>query len=96
MKVCDGVQHAHYKAVIHRDIKPSNVLVTMTDDEPLPKLIDFGVAKATGTEPHRSQPAHPTRRVDGDAGLHEPRASRNDRAGGRHQDRRLRARRDAL
>ena len=48
IKVCEGVQHAHYKAVIHRDIKPSNVLVTMSGDEALPKLIDFGVAKATG------------------------------------------------
>jgi serine/threonine protein kinase/tetratricopeptide (TPR) repeat protein len=48
MKVCEGVQHAHYKAVIHRDLKPSNVLVAMVGDEPIPKLIDFGVAKATG------------------------------------------------
>jgi len=48
MKVCEGVQHAHYKAVIHRDIKPSNVLVTTAGGRPLPKLIDFGVAKATG------------------------------------------------
>jgi serine/threonine protein kinase/tetratricopeptide (TPR) repeat protein len=48
MKVCEGVQHAHYKAVIHRDLKPSNVLISMSGDEPQPKLIDFGVAKATG------------------------------------------------
>ena len=48
MKVSEGVQHAHYRAVIHRDIKPSNVLVTLPGGEPLPKLIDFGVAKATG------------------------------------------------
>jgi non-specific serine/threonine protein kinase/serine/threonine-protein kinase len=46
-QVCDGVQHAHQKGVIHRDIKPSNVLVTIEDDRPVPKLIDFGVAKAT-------------------------------------------------
>jgi len=45
-KVCSGVQHAHQKAIIHRDIKPSNVLVTVHDGEPLPKIIDFGVAKA--------------------------------------------------
>ena len=44
--VCRAVQHAHLKGVIHRDLKPSNVLVTMSDDRPLPKVIDFGVAKA--------------------------------------------------
>jgi non-specific serine/threonine protein kinase/serine/threonine-protein kinase len=46
-QVCDGVQHAHQKGVIHRDLKPSNVLVTIQDDHPVPKIIDFGVAKAT-------------------------------------------------
>jgi serine/threonine protein kinase len=44
--VCRAVQHAHTKGVIHRDIKPSNVLVTMHDGQPVPKVIDFGVAKA--------------------------------------------------
>jgi non-specific serine/threonine protein kinase/serine/threonine-protein kinase len=44
--VCDGVQHAHQKAIIHRDLKPSNVLVGMVDGTPVPKIIDFGVAKA--------------------------------------------------
>jgi len=48
IRVCEAVQHAHVKGVIHRDIKPSNVLVTMTDRGPLPKVIDFGIAKATG------------------------------------------------
>ena len=47
IQVCHGVQHAHQKGVIHRDIKPSNILVTLVDDEPVPKIIDFGVAKAT-------------------------------------------------
>jgi tetratricopeptide (TPR) repeat protein len=47
-QVCDGVQHAHQKGIIHRDLKPSNVLVTIQDDRPVPKIIDFGVAKATG------------------------------------------------
>ncbi len=46
--VCQAIQHAHQKGVIHRDIKPSNVLVAMYDDRPVPKVIDFGVAKAAG------------------------------------------------
>ncbi len=45
--VCGGIQHAHQNAIIHRDIKPSNVLVTTQDGRPTPKIIDFGVAKAT-------------------------------------------------
>src|SRR5216683_1039133 len=46
-KVCDGVQHAHLKAIIHRDLKPANILVTEVDGKPLPRIIDFGLAKAT-------------------------------------------------
>jgi hypothetical protein len=46
--VCQAIQHAHQKGVIHRDIKPSNVLVALYDDRPVIKVIDFGVAKATG------------------------------------------------
>ena len=45
--VCEGVQHAHQKAIIHRDLKPSNILVTEVDGIPVPRIIDFGVAKAT-------------------------------------------------
>ena len=45
--VCQAVQHAHQKGIIHRDLKPSNILVTINDGEPVPKVIDFGVAKAT-------------------------------------------------
>ena len=45
--VCEAVQHAHQKGVIHRDLKPSNVLIALYDDRPVPKVIDFGVAKAT-------------------------------------------------
>ncbi|MCH8963861.1 MAG: serine/threonine protein kinase [Planctomycetes bacterium] len=48
--VCHAVQHAHQKSVIHRDLKPSNVLVMMQDGKPVPKIIDFGVAKATGQQ----------------------------------------------
>jgi eukaryotic-like serine/threonine-protein kinase len=46
--VCQAVQHAHQKGIIHRDLKPSNVLVGLYDGEPVPKVIDFGVAKAVG------------------------------------------------
>jgi eukaryotic-like serine/threonine-protein kinase len=48
LKVCRAVQHAHQKGIIHRDLKPSNVLVPRIDDAAVPKVIDFGVAKATG------------------------------------------------
>src|SRR5207237_1186992 len=46
--VCQAIQHAHQKGVIHRDLKPSNVLVAPYDGRPVPKVIDFGVAKAAG------------------------------------------------
>src|SRR5262249_57191681 len=46
VQVCEGVHHAHQKAIIHRDLKPSNVLVAVVDGRPLPKIIDFGIAKA--------------------------------------------------
>jgi serine/threonine protein kinase/tetratricopeptide (TPR) repeat protein len=48
VQVCHAVQHAHQKGIIHRDLKPSNVMVTLCDGVPVPKIIDFGVAKATG------------------------------------------------
>jgi serine/threonine protein kinase len=47
IQVCQAIQHAHQKGVIHRDIKPSNILVTVNDGVPVPKVIDFGIAKAT-------------------------------------------------
>jgi serine/threonine protein kinase len=46
VKVCEGVQHAHQKAIIHRDLKPSNILVVEVDGKPMPRVIDFGIAKA--------------------------------------------------
>jgi eukaryotic-like serine/threonine-protein kinase len=48
--ICQAVQHAHQKGIIHRDLKPSNILVLMHDTTPVPKVIDFGVAKALGQE----------------------------------------------
>jgi serine/threonine protein kinase len=50
VQVCQAVQHAHQKGIIHRDLKPSNVLVALYDGKPVPKVIDFGVAKATGQQ----------------------------------------------
>jgi serine/threonine protein kinase/Tfp pilus assembly protein PilF len=46
--LCHAIQHAHQKGVIHRDLKPSNILITVPDDKPVPKIIDFGIAKAIG------------------------------------------------
>src|SRR5262249_34781880 len=50
LPVCRAVQHAHQKGIIHRDLKPSNVLVPLYDGKPVPKVIDFGVAKAGGQQ----------------------------------------------
>ncbi|MBL9172464.1 MAG: protein kinase, partial [Verrucomicrobiales bacterium] len=50
IRVCNAIQHAHQKGIIHRDIKPSNILVTLHDGVPVPKVIDFGIAKATQQE----------------------------------------------
>jgi WD40 repeat protein len=50
IQVCQAIQHAHQKGIIHRDIKPSNILVALYDGRPVPKVIDFGVAKATGPQ----------------------------------------------
>jgi eukaryotic-like serine/threonine-protein kinase len=47
IKICQAIQHAHQKGIIHRDVKPSNILVTLHDGVPVPKVIDFGIAKAT-------------------------------------------------
>jgi eukaryotic-like serine/threonine-protein kinase len=55
IKVCEGVQHAHQKAIIHRDLKPSNVLVEEVDGKPVPRIIDFGIAKAISSQPSSEQ-----------------------------------------
>ncbi|HZU35966.1 MAG TPA: serine/threonine-protein kinase, partial [Gemmataceae bacterium] len=54
--VCQAIQHAHHKGIIHRDIKPSNILVSLVDGKPVPKVIDFGIAKAM-LQPLTEQPA---------------------------------------
>ena len=57
IEICSAIQHAHQKGIVHRDIKPSNILVTMLDGVPVPKVIDFGIAKALwliGTHAHKT------------------------------------------
>ena len=88
VSVCQAVQHAHQKGIIHRDLKPGNVLVTEVDGRPTPKVIDFGVAKATEHEADR----HELRRHRGDRGhadVHVARAGRPVVDGHRHPHRRL-------
>ena len=94
--VCQAVQHAHQKGIIHRDLKPSNVLVTVIDGVPVPKVIDFGVAKATGqqlTEKTLFTGFAPVRRH---AAVHEPGAGRAVGHGHRHPQRHLQPGRAAL
>ncbi len=55
IQVCNAIEHAHQKGVIHRDIKPTNILVSENDGQPLPKIIDFGIAKATSPNAGSSQ-----------------------------------------
>jgi serine/threonine protein kinase/Flp pilus assembly protein TadD len=55
IKVCEGVQHAHQKAIIHRDLKPSNILVEEVDGKPVPRIIDFGIAKAVSSQSSAEQ-----------------------------------------
>ena len=96
MKVCHAVQHAHQKGIIHRDLKPTNVLVTLHDGEPVPKVIDFGVAKALGQKLTEKTLFTALSADDRHAGLHEPGAGGVERAGRGHAQRHLFAGRAAL
>ena len=76
IQVCHAIQHAHQKGIIHRDIKPSNILVTLHDGVPVPKVIDFGIAKATEGTADRQDAVHRLRTVHRHARLHESRSRR--------------------
>ena len=76
--VCRAFEHAHQRGVIHRDIKPSNILVSLDDDNPVPKVIDFGIAKALGEatfEQDRVVTQHG--RIYWNSSVHESRAVQN-------------------
>ena len=94
--VCQAVQHAHQKGIIHRDLKPSNVLVTLHDGTPVVKVIDFGIAKATGAAADRQDAVHRLRPDDRHAAVHEPRAGGDERPGRGHAQRHLLAGRAAV
>ena len=94
--VCEGVQHAHQKAIIHRDLKPSNILVTEVDGRPMPRIIDFGVAKAISQKLTAATMYTRLGTIDRNSRLHEPRAGRPTRRGRRHTHRCLLTRCGAL
>ena len=81
IKVCQAIQHAHQKGIIHRDIKPSNILVTLHDGVPVPKVIDFGIAKATEGRLTDDDGLHAVAAVHRHAGLYESGAGGDERAG---------------
>ena len=96
IQVCQAIQHAHQKGIIHRDIKPSNILVTLHDGVPVPKVIDFGIAKATEGRLTDDDGLHAVAPVHRHAGLHESGAGGDERAGHRHAQRHLQPGRAAL
>ena len=87
--VCHAVQHAHQKGIIHRDLKPSNILVAMYDGKVVPKVIDFGVAKATSQTLTERTLVHAVRPDRGHAGVHESGAGTTKPTGHRHSQRHL-------
>jgi serine/threonine protein kinase len=72
IQICHAVQHAHEKGILHRDIKPTNILVADINGQPVPKVIDFGVAKALTPPPWRTDAADPGRSSRGHTALHVP------------------------
>ena len=78
LAVCRAVQHAHQKGVIHRDLKPSNVLVTEQDGAPIPKVIDFGIAKATDKWAVENTLLTQFGQIVGNTGVRQPGAGRHD------------------
>ena len=96
-QICSAVQHAHQKGIIHRDLKPTNILVESHDGKPVPKVIDFGLAKATSglqlTE-HSLFTAFGS--VAGTPLYMAPEQASVQRAGRRHPGRHLRPGRDPL
>ena len=81
IQACEGVQHAHQKAIIHRDLKPANILVVEVDGKPVPRIIDFGLAKATTPQFGGREPLHAIGTFCGHARIHESGAGRSQCAG---------------
>jgi non-specific serine/threonine protein kinase/serine/threonine-protein kinase len=71
IEVCEGVQHAHRKAIIHRDLKPANILVVEVNGKPMPRIIDFGLAKAVSGKIEGETFFYASRRFHGNARIHE-------------------------
>ena len=94
--VCQAVQHAHQKGIIHRDLKPSNVLVALYDGKPVPKVIDFGVAKAAGQQLTDKTLVTGFGSDRRHAGIHVARAGGDQPARHRHAQRHLLAGRAAV
>ena len=94
--VCQAVQHAHQKGIIHRDLKPSNILVTLHDGTPVPKVIDFGVAKALGQQLTEQTLYTGLTQLVGTPLYMSPEQAEMNRPGCRYAQRRLLARRAAL
>ncbi len=96
IKVCQAIQHAHQKGIIHRDIKPSNILVTLHDGVPVPKVIDFGIAKATEGRLTDATVYTQLQQFIGTPAYMSPGAGGDERAGHRYAQRHLQPGRVAL